>query len=758
MKTYIKEIVALTIGLICSIVVYNTQDPITTPIVISMDYQTQRQTDGVQIFYTDDSTQTYSFERYAVSEPVCGIQKVEFKLYIKELQHLRIDFGKNPGNTFIRNLKISGDREVVVNYDDITTNELSAYGYNDGIMGISSDGDDPFIAFNKPFNIKSKESVINRLIYANICLQLGACFVYLIILALGRIKGNENNKSLKFVFLCLSCALACYLASKVEIGEPTEKPIELSIDVQAETKAEIRAYYTSADGEPFNDEKSVATIVNPGSNKIKFELPIHNLYLLRLDFGSIPKTLKLDNIKIHGNSDFLINDFSFATKNDINKFETRETEITINSEGLDPWIAFLKPFNVKAATLIIPDSVIFSSLFLTLFALLFFISTLFCDKISGKRTEDIALTTIFLGTCIIPSFYLSDKTFSEKEKRNLEPFPTLIDSTSFNNNYTNQFDKWYSDHFPYRDELVTISNSILQSKDDAQNDDVMEGRDGFFFLKNDHVIENFANIPVMSDEDLIKAKDYLCLIDKWCKAKGKKFLLVICPNKATIYPEKVKHIKKINNDANSDAMRFLQIMNGTEVNTHFMKDEFLKHKNEKYLLYRKQDTHYTDIAAYYTYETIMNTMGKDLELECIPKEKILSFEFRDNGGGDLKGLMPGGMPQDTTTYIAYNTDGPNITFSNNDNHSILTNSNGSKRLYILGDSFTHRLEVFLALNFQFIETNRKDQYFLSDETLANIENNADALLFVIVERHLSLLSKQTLYSKLQAFALEQGIK
>ena len=67
MKTYIKEIVALTIGLICSIVVYNTQDPITTPIVISMDYQTQRQTDGVQIFYTDDSTQTYSFERYAVS-------------------------------------------------------------------------------------------------------------------------------------------------------------------------------------------------------------------------------------------------------------------------------------------------------------------------------------------------------------------------------------------------------------------------------------------------------------------------------------------------------------------------------------------------------------------------------------------------------------------------------------------------------------------------------------------------------------------
>lgn len=44
------------------------------------------------------------------------------------------------------------------------------------------------------------------------------------------------------------------------------------------------------------------------------------------------------------------------------------------------------------------------------------------------------------------------------------------------------------------------------------------------------------------------------------------------------------------------------------------------------------------------------------------------------------------------------------------------------------------------------------------ETLANIENNADALLFVIVERHLSLLSKQTLYSKLQAFALEQGIK
>ena len=69
------------------------------------------------------------------------------------------------------------------------------------------------------------------------------------------------------------------------------------------------------------------------------------------------------------------------------------------------------------------------------------------------------LASLTLGLFLL---LLADKAggFSEKENRNLQPFPELSASSLASGRFMEEFEKYLSDAFPAREEMIALSNTL----------------------------------------------------------------------------------------------------------------------------------------------------------------------------------------------------------------------------------------------------------------------------------------------------------
>lgn len=765
-KIYIKEVIALAIGLVCGCFLFfqnSDSGEELDPIVISLNCNTV--VGGIQLYYTTDESQDFNNSQVVGATEVVGDDNhLEFPLGVKSINKLRIDLGSVPGVVTLKDITISGDKTIkITNFDNTILNDIDEVFWEGDKVFVKSLKIDPYIIFQTPFNINAKTNYTHLYIESLIAILLSALIVYLVICIVVRIIKKEYS-DFKVVYTVSMLMLAGLLASisakflSEKVGSYYQKEISVSAKIKAESPNNFTFFYTAAPGEQYGPHHVTDVPLAAGENEFTVSLPIKNLEKLRIDFGIKPGVVEVESLIIHGKEDLEIkgDEFNSSIVNELEEFKVVDGKLRIKSTTDDPWLAFNRDFKLSGPTIVSVNFIIFITLFLTLLAFLAFGIKVTSKHVEGKKVEDLAFIIVFIALCIAPTFFLTDKKVSESEKRNLAEFPAISDSTGFNSSFSTQFDSWYSDHFAKRDEIVSVNNTIFQSEGSAQNSSVIEGEDGWFFYKLDKTIDNYANIHAISDEDLVLIKNYLLTVNNWCNAHGKKFYFLICPNKATIYGEKVKHIKKIDSDENSDAMRVMNILKDSEIRAVFSKDEIMKHKNDGLLLYRKQDTHHSDIGAYYSYKAIMDVISKDFPIAATPLNDIPMWDYKDVQSCDLKSMMPGAIKDDTSTYKHLDLSGGQS--SNGGTAFQFTANDDSKavyRLYMLGDSFSIALQYLFTSNFRLINANRANQYWFPNEELDKIEAGSDIVIFEVIERHLSLLAHQTVDSKMQQFAPQQ---
>ena len=70
---------------------------------------------------------------------------------------------------------------------------------------------------------------------------------------------------------------------------------------------------------------------------------------------------------------------------------------------------------------------------------------------------------LFFGTLFVLFFisvFDTDKTVSETENRNLATMPELTAQTLFDGSFMTDFETYYTDTFPFRDELMQLHNTM----------------------------------------------------------------------------------------------------------------------------------------------------------------------------------------------------------------------------------------------------------------------------------------------------------
>lgn len=320
------------------------------------------------------------------------------------------------------------------------------------------------------------------------------------------------------------------------------------------------------------------------------------------------------------------------------------TEIKMNELG--------SPFGSLVSTKIIEEEkidninyilrlkIIFVSIliFIIYFLLIFFefakadllkLFKIFLNKLKSINIKNYAMILIlFLCFLIMPNIIY--KIFYERfdhinyENRTLASKPILV-STNINE-YPKNYEEYFNDYLPFKTELVKLKNlnDIFVFKN-VFSHRVLLGKIKWLFFKDANLTEKYIGIEEFNftESELETAKNNLIHFRDELKKKNIDFILMVCPDKQSVYFEYMPNYIKRKSTKNDTYIFVEYIKNNTDIKVVYPKEELLKYK-DKYQLYYKYDTHWNSLGAYIGYREltkILNITNKSIE-----SFKILEFD------------------------------------------------------------------------------------------------------------------------------------
>ncbi len=346
------------------------------------------------------------------------------------------------------------------------------------------------------------------------------------------------------------------------------------------------------------------------------------------------------------------------------------------------------------------------------------------------------LTVILL--CFVVNF-IPREDDDNSENRRKAAFPTEISQK-----FPNQFDAYYEDHFPFRSFLIKKFYTVRKSIKD--NPKVIIGKNDWIFLnsspfntyaKTDNSLGDFTGKTLLSDEEAAEYEKKIKAQKDYFDEKGIRFLIMIPPNKMSVYSE---YAPKAYRKLRAERSRYEQTEEAIrKAGIPFinLKKLFEKDKGE-YPLYYRTDTHWNDFGAYKAFQHLMNILMKkvpDIE-NVVAEPSPCGDNYR----------MSGAAEKCSDTHYK-----PVLTFKSAEEqcsspepgYMICTNDTAPYKEHVLigRDSFTERLVPYFGKTFKkttFIWSGK-----ISDEQMFDIikTEKPDIVLYNYAERNLSQTAK-----------------
>lgn len=209
----------------------------------------------------------------------------------------------------------------------------------------------------------------------------------------------------------------------------------------------------------------------------------------------------------------------------------------------------------------------------------------------------------------------------------------LQDATAYPANFT----RYFNDHFGFRRLLVrTHSRFVLLGW--PSKSDVIVGRHGWLFLGEARARESYQASTSFSPEELASWRSELERRRDWLAAQGSDYLLVIAPEKSTIYPEFMPtHVPRIGQQTRLDQL-VSYLAENSDLQVIDLR-EALVEAGAQHPTYYRTDTHWTDWGAFVVYQQIMMRLSErhpDLQLKSASN---YTFHAQETVGGDLAGML-----------------------------------------------------------------------------------------------------------------------
>jgi hypothetical protein len=345
-------------------------------------------------------------------------------------------------------------------------------------------------------------------------------------------------------------------------------------------------------------------------------------------------------------------------------------------------------------------------------------------------------SAVFVGICLAPAvltpFVKSD---ASKENRTLSSVPSIkTEDGGLNFDFFSEFETYFSEHFAFRQELVTVDGEIRSNiLGTSSDEDVIVGKDGWLYYTPTE--NDFMNINTLSDRGINNIIHNLTLLSDYCKEQNAEFIFTVAPNKNTIYPEYMPYnYIETDNPDNYEKLTAAYSESADSFAFADLKETLLEAKALSDVpIYHKTDTHWNNVGA---------LAARNFLISFVSDEDNLfgSTEWtkeKDWSGDLAEMLYPSDVPLDTQYYsnysFAYNYIGA---FHSFDDITIKTScESGEGNLLMYRDSFGAAILPFMAESFGTAEFSRAVPY-----NTASVSDGTTVIL-EIVERNLGNLQK-----------------
>lgn len=305
------------------------------------------------------------------------------------------------------------------------------------------------------------------------------------------------------------------------------------------------------------------------------------------------------------------------------------------------------------------------------------------------------------------------------ENRVLASMPK-IDKKNYEN-FPEEFEKYYNDNLPLRNELINLNNKIsYHIFKDSPSDQVLLGKNEWLFYMGGSVQTSTGQTEIW-DEELVRIAENLNNAQKYFEHEGIEFVVFIAPNKATIYKELLPDNYPIVSEKTRGEILADYLHENTNIRVIFPVDELKDIKGE-YESYLQFDTHWNNLGAYVGAKELNEQFGikmsdvSELDMKSVPEAK-----------GDLEKM----------TQINFEGTGKDYHIAGYDNElkdekyvMEYHNEKGDTRnVVVKKDSFGVRLAQYFTPEY-------KNSYFVSDDEEKYIkEFDADIFVYEVVERN-----------------------
>lgn len=172
--------------------------------------------------------------------------------------------------------------------------------------------------------------------------------------------------------------------------------------------------------------------------------------------------------------------------------------------------------------------------------------------------------------------------------------------------FPSEFNKYFNDNFSLRSHLIKIYNTFILSAFEKSPipEQMFFGKDGYLFLGGNELL-SFRGKDILSNNELLTFKKEFEYREKYLAKRNCKFYVLIAPNKAAIYYDKVPgNIVRIYKDSWGEQLTHYLEKNST-ITTVNLFTAFKKIKDTTPLYY-KLDNHWNNLGGYYGVSEFLN--------------------------------------------------------------------------------------------------------------------------------------------------------
>lgn len=298
--------------------------------------------------------------------------------------------------------------------------------------------------------------------------------------------------------------------------------------------------------------------------------------------------------------------------------------------------------------------------------------------------------------CLIPSIgMLFFPTTETTENKAMAEKPKLMtEEGKANKAFFQDFESYFNEHIALRNQLL-YSDAMIQSTlfQESNVSGVIRGTDGWLYYSS--TLNDYLGTDVLSERQLHNLAHNFRLIQNYVEAQGKDFVLMIAPNKNTLYGDNMPYYKSYVVNQEHSAVLLGSILEQQNIN---YLDLFKLFEEQEEVLYLKRDSHWNMKGANLAYNGIMDSLNLPHE-DYSDKEPILV----NNEKGDLNKMLYSFYGQPEENYD-YNLTQEYVYTSNEKDVEgrwlITENQTGTGTLLMFRDSFGNTLIPFLSNEFR----------------------------------------------------------